>query len=50
MNFTLLSCLMTVLSLLVFVGILVWAFRASNRARFEECGRQLMNADSEMGE
>ncbi|MBI3713482.1 MAG: cbb3-type cytochrome c oxidase subunit 3 [Burkholderiales bacterium] len=36
MNFTILSSVMTVISMIVFIGILVWAFSAKNKTRFEE--------------
>lgn len=39
MNFTLLSSIMTVLSMVVFIGILLWAFNSKNKSRFEEIGR-----------
>jgi cytochrome c oxidase cbb3-type subunit 4 len=39
MNFTLLSSIMTIISLVVFLGIMYWAFSARNKARFEEIGR-----------
>ena len=36
MDFTLLSSIVTVVSLLVFVGIMMWAFSRHNKERFEE--------------
>ena len=39
MNFTLLSSIMTIISLVVFLGIMYWAFSSKNKARFEEIGR-----------
>lgn len=48
MNFTILSSVMTLISMLVFIGILVWAFSAKNKARFEEAAR--LPADIESGE
>ena len=47
MNFTLLSSIVTVISMLVFIGIIYWAFSAKNKARFEEIGR--MPIDNEDG-
>lgn len=35
MNFTLLSSIFTVFSLLVFLGILYWAYSKENRASFD---------------
>jgi cytochrome c oxidase cbb3-type subunit 4 len=39
MNFTIISSVMTVISLIVFVGILYWAFSSKNKARFENIAR-----------
>ena len=39
MNFTLLSSVMTIISLVVFLGIMYWAFSGKNKERFEEIGR-----------
>jgi cytochrome c oxidase cbb3-type subunit 4 len=47
MNFTLLSSIVTVISMVVFIGIIYWAFNAKNKARFEEIGR--MPLDNENG-
>jgi cytochrome c oxidase cbb3-type subunit 4 len=35
MNFTILSSVMTLISMVVFIGILYWAFSSKNKARFE---------------
>jgi cytochrome c oxidase cbb3-type subunit 4 len=47
MNFTILSSVVTVVSLIVFLGILYWAFSKGNKARFEELGR--LPIDNENG-
>lgn len=47
MNFTILSSIVTVISMVVFIGIIYWAFSAKNKARFEEIGR--MPIDNENG-
>lgn len=47
MNFTLLSSVVTVISMVVFIGIIYWAFSSKNKARFEEIGR--MPIDNENG-
>lgn len=47
MNFTLLSSVMTVISLVAFLGILYWAFSAKNKARFEELAK--LPQDEEIG-
>ncbi len=48
MNFTILSSVMTVISMIVFIGILIWAFSAKNKARFEEMAK--LQTDIESGE
>lgn len=48
MNFTILSSVMTVISMIAFIGILMWAFSAKNKARFEEMAK--LPADIESGE
>ena len=47
MNFTLLSSIVTVISMVVFIGIIYWAFSSKNKARFEKIGR--MPIDNENG-
>jgi cytochrome c oxidase cbb3-type subunit 4 len=47
MNFTILSSVMTLISMIVFIGILVWAFSSKNKARFEEMAR--LPLDNEIG-
>ncbi len=47
MNFTILSSVMTVISLVAFVGILYWAFSSKNKARFEELAK--LPLDNENG-
>ncbi len=49
MNFTLLSSLFTLLSFVVFIGILYWAFSRQNKARFEELGRSLIDNENGNG-
>lgn len=39
MNFTIVSSVMTLISMIVFVGILYWAFSSNNKARFEELAK-----------
>jgi len=43
MDFTLLSSIFTLVSLVVFVGILYWAFSKQNKAKFETLGRTLLD-------
>ncbi|WP_395011538.1 cbb3-type cytochrome oxidase subunit 3 [Undibacterium sp.] len=47
MNFTILSSVMTVISLIAFIGILYWAFSSKNKARFEEMAK--LPLDNENG-
>jgi cbb3-type cytochrome oxidase subunit 3 len=46
MNFTLLSSVFTLISLVVFIGILYWAFSRHNKAHFEALGRSLLDIDN----
>jgi cytochrome c oxidase cbb3-type subunit 4 len=46
MDFTLLSSIVTVVSLVVFVGILLWAFSRNNKERFEELARLPIDNDT----
>lgn len=48
MNFTLLSSIVTVISMVVFIGIIYWAFSSKNKARFEKIGR--VPIDNENGQ
>ncbi len=45
MDFTFLSSIFTLLSLVVFIGILYWAFSTHNKAKFENLGRSLLDVD-----
>ncbi len=47
MNFTIISSVVTVISLVVFLGILYWAFSAENKEKFEELAR--LPIDNENG-
>ncbi len=47
MNFTLLSSIFTVFSMLVFLGILLWAYSSHNRGRFESIGKTLLEEGDE---
>ena len=42
MNFTIVSSVMTLISMIVFIGILYWAFSSNNKARFEELATHKM--------
>lgn len=47
MNFTIFSSVVTVISLIVFLGILYWAFCSENKEKFEELAR--LPIDNENG-
>jgi len=47
MNFTIISSVVTVVSLIVFLGIIYWAFSASNKEKFEKMAR--LPIDNENG-
>ncbi|MET3107274.1 cytochrome c oxidase cbb3-type subunit 4 [Oxalobacteraceae bacterium GrIS 2.11] len=49
MDFTILSSIFTVVSLVVFIGILYWAFNTHNKAKFEHLGRTLLDNEDEQG-
>lgn len=39
MNFTIISSIMTTISLIVFLGIIFWAYNSKNKSHFEDIGR-----------
>ncbi|WP_081801416.1 cbb3-type cytochrome c oxidase subunit 3 [Herminiimonas sp. CN] len=47
MIFTWLSSIFTVLSLVVFVGILFWAYSRNNKEQFEALGKLPIDNDNE---
>lgn len=47
MDFTMLSSIFTILSLLVFLGIIYWAYDSQNKERFEALGRLPIENDSD---
>ncbi|MEO8169603.1 MAG: cbb3-type cytochrome c oxidase subunit 3 [Oxalobacteraceae bacterium] len=47
MNFTWLSSIFTVLSFVVFVGILFWAYSRNNKERFDSLGKLPIDNDNE---
>jgi cytochrome c oxidase cbb3-type subunit IV len=44
---TTLNIIFTVLSLLVFLGVVFWAYNGHNKARFEAMGRMPLDQDNE---
>ena len=47
MNFTIISSVVTVISMLVFIGILLWAFSSKNRAHFEKMAQLPIEQNNE---
>lgn len=47
MDFTLLSSVVTVISMLCFVGIGYWAFNRNNKDRFERLAWQALDCDED---
>ena len=45
-----LSNIVTVLSFIVFLGIIYWAYARQNKARFEAIGQSLLEIDTEKTE
>lgn len=50
MDFILLSSIVTVISLVVFLGIVYWAYAKQNKDRFEAIGQSLLEIDTEKTE
>lgn len=46
MDFTLFSNIYTVLSMVVFLGILFWAYSGNNKEKFDRIGRLPIDNDS----
>ncbi len=47
MDFALLNSLITVISLIVFLGILYWAYAKQNKEKFEAIGQSLLEIDTD---
>ena len=47
MDFTLISSVITVISLVIFLGILYWAYAKQNKERFEAIGKSLLEIDTD---
>ena len=47
MDFTLLNGIITVISLIIFIGILYWAYARQNKQKFEKIGRSLLEIDTD---
>ena len=50
MDFTILNSIITVISLLVFLGILYWAYAKQNKEKFEAIGQSLLEIDTDTTE
>lgn len=48
MDFSTLNSIITVLSLVVFLGVLYWAYARQNKEKFEAIGRSLLEIDTEL--
>jgi len=47
MDFTMLNSIITVISLVVFLGILYWAYAKQNKDKFEAIGKSLLEIDTD---
>lgn len=47
MDFTMLSSIITTISLIIFIGILYWAYAKRNKEKFEAIGKSLLEIDSD---
>jgi cytochrome c oxidase cbb3-type subunit 4 len=48
MDFSMLNSIITVISLVIFLGILYWAYAKQNKERFEAIGKSLLEIDTEL--
>lgn len=47
MDFTLLNSIITVISLVIFIGIMYWAYAKQNKDKFEAIGKSLLEIDTD---
>ena len=47
MDFTILSMFITITSMVIFIGIMYWAYAKQNKDKFEAIGRSLLEIDSD---
>ena len=47
MDFSTLNSIITVISLVIFVGILYWAYAKQNKEKFEAIGQSLLEIDTD---
>jgi len=48
MDISMLNSIITVISLVVFLGILYWAYAKQNKEKFEAIGKSLLEIDTDM--
>lgn len=48
MDFSMLNSIVTVISLVVFLGILYWAYAKQNKEKFEAIGKSLLEIDTDL--
>jgi cbb3-type cytochrome oxidase subunit 3 len=47
MDFNMLNSIVTVISFVIFIGILYWAYANQNKERFEAIGKSLLEIDTD---
>ena len=47
MDFTMLSSAITVISFVIFIGIMYWAYAKQNKEKFEAIGKSLLEIDTD---
>ena len=47
MDFSMLNSIITVISLVIFIGILYWAYAKQNKEKFEAIGKSLLEIDTD---
>lgn len=47
MDFIILNNIITVISLVIFLGIMYWAYAKQNKEKFEAIGKSLLEIDTE---
>jgi cytochrome c oxidase cbb3-type subunit 4 len=47
MDFSMLNSIITVISLVIFLGILYWAYAKQNKDKFEAIGKSLLEIDTD---
>jgi cytochrome c oxidase cbb3-type subunit 4 len=47
MDFSTLNSIVTIISLVVFIGVMYWAYARQNKERFEAIGKSLLEIDTD---